>query len=149
MFVVEGKWPSKVEQTGSTLGLSEIRTADTPPVHDIHRQGASALVDWALLGYISYVVPSKIYASRITPSSKQQVPSLFSSSNGGRKLFCSSFTFDREPDMGEAKKDPNLIVFARSKTCSVYVCTYKAMLFLTKFIPRFNSHWYHFSLLMA
>ena len=29
-------------QTGSTLGLSEIRTADTLPVHDIiHRQGAS------------------------------------------------------------------------------------------------------------
>ena len=42
MFDVEGKWPNKVEQTGSTLGLSEIRTADTPPVHDnIHRQGAS------------------------------------------------------------------------------------------------------------
>ena len=32
---------NKVEQTGSTLGLSEIRTADTPPVHIIHRQGAS------------------------------------------------------------------------------------------------------------
>ena len=29
MFDVEGKWPNKVEQTGSTLGLSEIRTADT------------------------------------------------------------------------------------------------------------------------
>ena len=42
MFDVEGKWPNKVEQTGSILGLSEIRTADTPPVHDIiHRQGAS------------------------------------------------------------------------------------------------------------
>ena len=40
MFDVEGKWPNKVEQTGSTLGLSEIRTADTPPVHIIHRQGA-------------------------------------------------------------------------------------------------------------
>ena len=26
MFDVEGKWPNKVEQTGSTLGLSEIRT---------------------------------------------------------------------------------------------------------------------------
>ena len=35
-------WKKKVEQTGSTLGLSEIQTADTPPVHDnIHRQGAS------------------------------------------------------------------------------------------------------------
>ena len=42
MFDVEGKWPNKVEQTGSTLGLSEIRTAVTPPVHDIiHRQRAS------------------------------------------------------------------------------------------------------------
>ena len=35
MFDVEGKWPNKVEQTGSTLSLSEIRTADKPPVHDI------------------------------------------------------------------------------------------------------------------
>ena len=26
MFDLEGKWPSKVEQTGSTLGLSEIQT---------------------------------------------------------------------------------------------------------------------------
>ena len=41
MFDFEGKWPNKVEQTGSTLGLSEIETADTPPVHDIiHMQGA-------------------------------------------------------------------------------------------------------------
>ena len=30
-----------IEQTDTTLGLSEIRTADTPPVHIIHRQGAS------------------------------------------------------------------------------------------------------------
>ena len=41
MFNLEGKLPNKVEQTGSTLGLSEIRTADTPPVRIIHRQGAS------------------------------------------------------------------------------------------------------------
>ena len=41
MFDLERKWPNKVEQTGSTLGLSEIRTTDTPPVHIIHRQGAS------------------------------------------------------------------------------------------------------------
>ena len=34
MLDVEGKWPNKVEQAGSTLGLSKIRTADTPPVHD-------------------------------------------------------------------------------------------------------------------
>ena len=33
--------PNKVEQTGSTLGLSEIRTAYTPPVHIIHRKDAS------------------------------------------------------------------------------------------------------------
>ena len=39
MFNLEGKWPNKVDQTSSTLGLSKIRTADTPPVHDIiHRQ---------------------------------------------------------------------------------------------------------------
>ena len=29
MFDLEGKWPNKVEQTGSTLGLSEIQTAGT------------------------------------------------------------------------------------------------------------------------
>ena len=40
MFDVEGKWPNKVEQTGSTLGLSKIRTADTPPVHIITQAGS-------------------------------------------------------------------------------------------------------------
>ena len=35
MFNLEGKWPNKVEEIGATLGLSEIQTADYPPVHDI------------------------------------------------------------------------------------------------------------------
>ena len=36
------EWPNKVEQTRSTLGLSEIRTANPLPMHDkIHRQRAS------------------------------------------------------------------------------------------------------------
>ena len=37
----EGKLHNKVKQTGSTLGLSKIRTAGSPLVHIIHRQGAS------------------------------------------------------------------------------------------------------------
>ena len=42
MFNMEGKWPNKGEQTGSTSGRSAFWTADTPPVHDIiHRQWVS------------------------------------------------------------------------------------------------------------
>ena len=42
MFDLEGKWPNKVQPQGSTLGPCEIRTAITPPVHDIiHRHRAS------------------------------------------------------------------------------------------------------------
>ena len=55
MLDLEGKWPNKVEQTGSTLGLFEIRTADTPPVHDvIQRQRASFLLSF---------IPSDSYVS--------------------------------------------------------------------------------------
>ena len=41
MFDLKVKLPNKVEQTGSTLGLYEIRTADTPPVHIIRTQAGS------------------------------------------------------------------------------------------------------------
>ena len=43
MYDLEEKLPDKIEQTDSTLGLSEIPTANPPPEHIIKRQGASFL----------------------------------------------------------------------------------------------------------